>query len=546
MAYYDDEYGSAVTASAAPVAAPVEPVASPGNAAFDRYISGTATFGLQRPSAAPGLISQIGGGIGDLTSGPSPSLGDSYRGPITTMASGAGLPSSSPPPRLGPLASAAAVAPRITANPTDERLANGTQQAPIGASQDSAPPNRIRASLGAPPAPKRGVAGPIGSIVKEITSDPANPENVGMIRAYGAGPDVQAASRAGAVVQPLSALGTAQVKGPIVRRMDDGVAAFGQGIPFDVNGRPLAPPDPNNPFERQMSVFRELSAQAKSGDPRGEVQRLKMLADAFGVDKIPDAAIRMAEMQAQKPQTAIAAERLALDTRRAAREETTAGLDQADKRRRAALEDKVVNGTPEEKATAAQALAAFRGRDVPGVGKPMPASAAKALLENQTNLRRAQTALDLVSGKTVDGMVGDTAATGLKGYLPNQLLNRVDPAGVDTRAAVADLGSLVIHDRSGAAVTAAEFPRLAPFIPTEKDDSETAKKKLSQFMRNYAAVVDDQVNFFSAQGYKVPASVLKSGGAGDGVPAIKGDDDYAALPKGARFMAPDGKMRVKP
>lgn len=117
--------------------------------------------------------------------------------------------------------------------------------------------------------------------------------------------------------------------------------------------------------------------------------------------------------------------------------------------------------------------------------KDAPAAVQKAMIENGTNLRRAERALALVQGKNVGGARGDTEATGLKGFLPNQILNRVDPVGVETRAAVADLGSLVIHDRSGAAVSASEFPRLAPFIPSEKDDAATVKKKLEHFVRVY-------------------------------------------------------------
>lgn len=47
---------------------------------------------------------------------------------------------------------------------------------------------------------------------------------------------------------------------------------------------------------------------------------------------------------------------------------------------------------------------------------------------------------------------------------------------------------MVIHDRSGAAVTAAEFPRLA-FIPSPTDDAETVQKKLRQFVSSYEAVI---------------------------------------------------------
>jgi hypothetical protein len=68
----------------------------------------------------------------------------------------------------------------------------------------------------------------------------------------------------------------------------------------------------------------------------------------------------------------------------------------------------------------------------------------------------------------------------------------------------------VIHDRSGAAVTAAEFPRLAPFIPTEKDDPPTVKKKLKMFVQNYKALVDDSAEFYRSSGYNVPVLQRKS------------------------------------
>lgn len=152
--------------------------------------------------------------------------------------------------------------------------------------------------------------------------------------------------------------------------------------------------------------------------------------------------------------------------------------------------------------------------------KDAPPGVQNAILGNAQNLARAERALKLVMGNDIGdpakgGQKGDTAATGLKGYLPNQLLNRVDPQGVDARAAIADLGSLVIHDRSGAAVTAAEFPRLAPFIPTEKDDNATVKKKLQRFVQVYK---EENAAFHGAYnqgtGYRPPggAAAPASGG----------------------------------
>jgi len=112
--------------------------------------------------------------------------------------------------------------------------------------------------------------------------------------------------------------------------------------------------------------------------------------------------------------------------------------------------------------------------------RPIPPSINTAIIENQTSGNQIDRAIALLSGQDLPGMTGDKNATGLKGYLPTGLLNRIDPSGVNARAEIADIGSLKIHDRSGAAVTASESPRLMPFIPLTTDDRETALKKLQR------------------------------------------------------------------
>ena len=158
-------------------------------------------------------------------------------------------------------------------------------------------------------------------------------------------------------------------------------------------------------------------------------------------------------------------------------------------------------------------------------GKPLPISAATALMANQQSLRRAQEAQALLNGQNVGKAVGDKEATGWKGYAPDAMLQRMDPQGIDTRAAIADLGSLVIHDRSGAAVTALEFPRLQPFIPSPKDDPATARKKLNRFVMEYQNIVDEQTGFYKESGYKVPSGKLKQAdikpSANDGIPPME-------------------------
>ena len=143
--------------------------------------------------------------------------------------------------------------------------------------------------------------------------------------------------------------------------------------------------------------------------------------------------------------------------------------------------------------------------------KDIPHSVNAAIISNAQNLSRAQQALKLLSGESVGSLKGDSQATGWKGYAPQALLNRMDPSGVDTRAMISDLGSMVLHDRSGAAVTAAESPRLMPFIPLATDDTATAVKKLQRFVQLYEQEQQALSDTYSkGQGFK-PSPVLNQG-----------------------------------
>jgi hypothetical protein len=142
--------------------------------------------------------------------------------------------------------------------------------------------------------------------------------------------------------------------------------------------------------------------------------------------------------------------------------------------------------------------------------KPLPSSISKGILENRQNLKKSETALSLLEGDTVElggqKIQGNKNAVGMKGYLPNAVLNYFDEKGVPTRAALADIGSMVIHDRSGAAVTASEYPRLAPFIPSASDRAEVAKSKMRNFVGTYRQLVDDGEIFYKESGYRVPSA----------------------------------------
>jgi len=87
------------------------------------------------------------------------------------------------------------------------------------------------------------------------------------------------------------------------------------------------------------------------------------------------------------------------------------------------------------------------------------------------------------------------AVGGRRGWI-DAIDQRVDPKGVNARALIANIGSLIIHDRSGAAVTISEAPRLKPFIPSINDRPETIVKKLRQLRE----AVDSENGFVTEPG----------------------------------------------
>jgi hypothetical protein len=131
--------------------------------------------------------------------------------------------------------------------------------------------------------------------------------------------------------------------------------------------------------------------------------------------------------------------------------------------------------------------------------RPIPASAAQGIIENRTSLKQIDRALAAVD-KNPD-------AFGMQNYMPDVLTQRLPgnqySGGLEARAQVADIGSLKLHDRSGAAVTAAEFPRLKPFIPLATDDAETVKKKLQNFKANLESIQEEIEGFYTPEsGYR--------------------------------------------
>lgn len=127
---------------------------------------------------------------------------------------------------------------------------------------------------------------------------------------------------------------------------------------------------------------------------------------------------------------------------------------------------------------------------------PVSPPVVRGYIENNQSIRnidRAMTALNKYPNAVGLGM----------GILPDAITQRTDPKGVEARAAISNIGSLIIHDRSGAAVTASETPRLKPFIPNNGDDAPTVRKKLAQLRAAIAEMQSDiDAVYNPEQGYR--------------------------------------------
>jgi hypothetical protein len=156
------------------------------------------------------------------------------------------------------------------------------------------------------------------------------------------------------------------------------------------------------------------------------------------------------------------------------------------------------------------------GQPVQRPAKEIPATMNKAIIENQQSIAKIRRAMAEID-KNPD-------ALGTRHMIPGMetLSQYTDPEGVEARAGVADIGSLVLHDRSGAAVTVSETPRLRPFIPSASDKPEVAKKKLARFLE----IAEEEAGLLSqtygrSQGYR-ESPVLESGTRPAGASAAPG------------------------
>jgi len=148
--------------------------------------------------------------------------------------------------------------------------------------------------------------------------------------------------------------------------------------------------------------------------------------------------------------------------------------------------------------------------------KAIPQTVTKGMGENLTSLRKIDDTMKALNENPDSvGGIGSIIAANIPfvGDLQNKPIG--DPKGTTLRALIADIGSLKVHDRSGAAVTASETPRLRPFIPSISDDAATVRKKLDNFRTEYLRNLEDTTGYYNQENgfkpYKAAEDYLKGG-----------------------------------
>jgi hypothetical protein len=147
---------------------------------------------------------------------------------------------------------------------------------------------------------------------------------------------------------------------------------------------------------------------------------------------------------------------------------------------------------------ATRALASQRQAAGPPL-KPVPNAVASGYLGNQKQIQTID--------QTIRDIEANPGALGAKALIPDMILNRLPgktgQGGVMARAGVGDVGSLIIHDRTGATMAVAEARRLQPFIPSPTDDHKTALTKLRRLRALLSEETDALQDFYTPeQGYR--------------------------------------------
>ena len=151
-------------------------------------------------------------------------------------------------------------------------------------------------------------------------------------------------------------------------------------------------------------------------------------------------------------------------------------------------------------------MAAAGRQQPPATARTLPQGVESAIAENATVLNSidmAEQSLAAGGGKTAFGR-----AQGIKRSLGLERMG-ISPEDQELAAIVGNVASQQIKLRSGAAVTASEWPRLRPFIPVldgpGADDAATVRRKLAKMRQIIAEETNTRADYYEGQGYAVPA-----------------------------------------
>jgi hypothetical protein len=171
--------------------------------------------------------------------------------------------------------------------------------------------------------------------------------------------------------------------------------------------------------------------------------------------------------------------------------------------------------------------------------KPVPTGAKAGYVGNSQALKNID--------RAIKAATDNPEAFGVENYMPLQIRDRLpgkgSNGGVSARAIVAQISSQKIHDLSGAAVTATEFPRLRPFIPLATDRADVVIQKLENMRLEYQSILEQtEAAYGPDSGYRP----INSSDAPAAPPQKRlSPQEAAKLPKGTRFTGQDGIERVR-
>lgn len=139
--------------------------------------------------------------------------------------------------------------------------------------------------------------------------------------------------------------------------------------------------------------------------------------------------------------------------------------------------------------------------------KDAPSQFVEAQVKNEQLLNKLGVAKKLLAGEKVGELQGDKKAMlPILGQLPGgmEAASYWDKGGVATRAAIADIGSQIVLNRSGAAVTIQEFERTRPFVPKPTDPEPVVRTKIAYLEKIIKEENDALTQQAKAMGFKTP------------------------------------------